>query len=87
MAAQISRKLVVIGDGACGKTCLLIVFAQNKFPEVRAACVASEVVISPQSYVPTVFENYVAMVDVEGRKVELALWDTAGSPQTHRCHV
>ena len=35
MAAQISRKLVVIGDGACGKTCLLIVFAQNKFPEVR----------------------------------------------------
>ena len=32
-----------------------------------------------QSYVPTVFENYVAMVDVEGRKIELALWDTAGS--------
>eukprot|EP00047_Mylnosiga_fluctuans_P002945 m.226698 g.226698 ORF g.226698 m.226698 type:complete len:191 (-) comp11460_c0_seq1:180-752(-) len=61
--ATVARKLVVIGDGACGKTCLLIVFAHNEFPE---------------NYVPTVFENYVATLEVDGRKVELALWDTAG---------
>jgi Ras family protein A len=41
----------------------LIVFSKGLFPEV---------------YVPTVFENYVADVEVDGKKVELALWDTAG---------
>jgi Ras homolog gene family, member A len=63
------RKLVVVGDGACGKTCLLIVFSKDTFPEV---------------YVPTVFENYVADIQIEGKQIELALWDTAGQEDYDR---
>lgn len=56
--AAIRKKLVIVGDGACGKTCLLIVFSKDEFPEV---------------YVPTVFENYVADIEVDGRAVSTLL--------------
>lgn len=58
MASYIRKKLVIIGDGACGKTCLLIVFSKDQFPEV---------------YVPTVFENYVADIVVDDRQVCISL--------------
>ncbi|CAK8688971.1 unnamed protein product [Clavelina lepadiformis] len=63
------KKLVVVGDGSCGKTCLLVVFSTGSFPKV---CV------------PTVFETYVADIEVNSIQVELALWDTAGQEDFDR---
>lgn len=54
--SAVRKKLVIVGDGACGKTCLLIVFSKDQFPEV---------------YVPTVFENYVADIEVDLKQVSL----------------
>ncbi|AET40123.1 Rho family GTPase RHO2 Ecym_5365 [Eremothecium cymbalariae DBVPG len=65
----VRRKLVIIGDGACGKTSLLHVFTLGKFPE---------------EYQPTIFENYVTDCRVDGIRVQLALWDTAGQEEYER---
>ncbi|CAN8025803.1 unnamed protein product [Ixodes persulcatus] len=65
----VDRKLVAVGDGSCGKTCLLISYCSEEFPT---------------SYVPTVFETYSSIVQWCQQRVRLSLWDTAGEEDYDR---
>jgi len=120
-------KAVAVGDGAVGKTCLLLSYTTNTFlgksvslfclcvsvsvcfclsycslflsfclsffcryvcPSVHLSIYVDFVLqlcdlcIYVGEYAPTVFDNYSATVMMDGKVVNLQLWDTAGNNST-----
>ena len=62
-------KIVFVGDGAVGKTCLIQSYAYNNFPG---------------EYIPTVFDNFNFDFTVNDREYEIGAWDTAGQIEYDR---
>lgn len=53
-AIEKTRKLVVVGDGMCGKTSLLYAFIYKTFDP---------------THTPTIFDTYATETEVDGKKV------------------
>ncbi|ELP86574.1 Rho GTPase, putative [Entamoeba invadens IP1] len=69
MAERRTVKIVMVGDGAVGKTALCSTFVNNQFP---------------QDYIPTVFDNFSRLETVDGEQVTMSIWDTAGQEEYDR---
>lgn len=58
------QKIIIIGDSGVGKSNILLRFTENKFSD---------------NYMMTIGLNYVyKIVDIEGVKIKMQVWDTAG---------
>ena len=69
MHGQCVYKLVIIGESSVGKSCIVSRYVDNQFTE---------------SFLTTVGVDFkVKEVDVDGKKIKLQVWDTAGQEQFH----
>jgi len=65
-------KIVVVGDGSVGKTCLLYSYSGQPFDA---------------KHVPTIIDDYTTDITFAQKKVLLTLWDTAGQEEFDRIRV
>lgn len=70
--AKRSIKVLLVGDGAVGKTSLCSVFVHHSFP---------------REYVPSVLDQIFTNINIDGKTYVLNIWDTAGQEDFDRLRV
>ncbi|KKK16495.1 Rho GTPase Rho3 [Aspergillus rambellii] len=79
----VRRKMVLLGDGACGKTSALNVFTRGLVTSRTLACSVynfADLSLDTSQQ----FKNYVHDIFVDNVHMELSLWDTAGQEEFDR---
>ena len=65
-------KVIVVGDGAVGKTALTIRFSEGRFQDHYKMTIGVDFAIK--------------MIEIDGRRVKLQIWDTGGQERfSRRC--
>ncbi|NXL85968.1 RHOB protein, partial [Alectura lathami] len=64
--AAVRRKLTVVGDDRCGKTCLLFALCHEELPTF---------------YEPTLLDSYATDIEEDGTEMELILFDMSGKDE------
>ena len=70
----ISVKLVAVGDGGAGKTCLLVAYSNRNYSLLN-------------DYLPTVYLGLSAPDVCDGKSVSFMLCDTAGQVFSINCYI
>ena len=60
----ISCKIVILGEGAVGKTCIMNRFLKNDFTEEHIMTIGAD--------------HQSKEIDIDNKKIKVAFWDTAG---------
>ena len=72
LSCKIVKKLVIVGDTACGKTSLLNVIARGKFIEV---------------YLPGAIEPSCPSIEIDSKRIGMTFWDTIDSDDVVRAKM
>ena len=78
---------MVVGDGAVGKTCLLMKYTTGKFPEeyypgIQWAHYGATVTVSYRKYIDVL--SISSLLQVDGKPFNFTLWDTQGQDDYDR---
>ena len=71
MNDEVKIKCVVVGDGYVGKTCMIMRYTHAFIISILYSYCQDTF---PEQHIPTVFDNYIATLEIDNKPIKLAIW-------------